>query len=336
MKHIIQYTGPPPWPETGGENLDLPHRLPSCLDSTLTALLSVAYPYVRDTMEFFGFGKKVEPMEEAKKVRFEMHEGRGACSLSDTGLHFQKMRSIFSPSAVWLTYIAHFCTQFWDTTHFHPPPTFPYLVDPPSTQLKRSIGREIRSVERTLIHIEREERKIVKEIQKLAKQGETRRGALTILAKDLVRSRKTREKMVGGKAMLASVQMQIQMQMSTIKVAGCMQKSADVLKTLNALVKIPELSKVCQEMAREMERAGLVEEMVGDAMDSVDVTDEDEVDMEVQKVLEELAFNMMSDAPVEPMKPVQEVGEAVGEEAGMDEEREEMELKKMKERLNAL
>ncbi|TFJ82008.1 hypothetical protein NSK_006676 [Nannochloropsis salina CCMP1776] len=220
-------------------------------------------------MEFFGFGKKVEPLEEAKK-------------------------------------------------------------------LKRSIGREIRSVERTLIHIEREEKKIAKEIQKLAKQGETRRGALTILAKDLVRSRKTREKMVGGKAMLASVQMQIQMQMSTIKVAGCMQKSADVLKTLNALVKIPELSKVCQEMAREMERAGLVEEMVGDAMDSVDITDEDEVDMEVQKVLEELAFNVMSDAPVEPMKPVQEAGEAVGEEAGMDEEREEMELKKMKERLNAL
>jgi len=148
--------------------------------------------------------------------------------------------------------------------------------------------------------------------------------------------------MVGGKAMLSSVQMQIQMQISTIKVAGCMQKSADVLKSLNALVKIPELSRACQEMAREMEKAGLVEELVSDAMDSVDTTDEDEVDLEVQKVLDELTLHTMSAAPQEPTKPAvaaQKEGEAEGEEgakATAEEEREALELKHMKERLNAL
>jgi len=148
--------------------------------------------------------------------------------------------------------------------------------------------------------------------------------------------------MVGGKAMLTSVQMQIQMQISTIKVAGCMQKSADVLKSLNALVKIPELSHVCQEMAREMEKAGLVEELVSDAMDSVDTTDEDEVDLEVQKVLDELTLHTISTAPQEPTKPAvpaQKEGEEEGEEAettAEEEEREALELKHMKERLNAL
>lgn len=78
--------------------------------------------------------------------------------------------------------------------------------------------------------------------------------------------------------------MQIQMQISTIKVAGCMQKSSEVLASMNKLIKIPELSQACQAMAREMEKAGLIEEMVGDAMDSVDNTDEEEVDTEVQKV----------------------------------------------------
>ncbi|KAM3572856.1 hypothetical protein VYU27_005159 [Nannochloropsis oceanica] len=207
---------------------------------------------------------------------------------------------------------------------------------------KRNIGREVRSIDRTLQDIERAEQKIVNEIKKLAKEGDSRRGALTILAKDLVRSRKTREKMVGGKAMLTSVQMQIQMQISTIKVAGCMQKSADVLKSLNALVKIPELSHVCQEMAREMEKAGLVEELVSDAMDSVDTTDEDEVDLEVQKVLDELTLHTISTAPQEPTKaavPAQKEGEEEGEEAettAEEEEREALELKHMKERLNAL
>lgn len=38
-----------------------------------------------------------------------------------------------------------------------------------------------------------------------------------------------------------------------------------------SLVKIPELSQACREMAREMEKAGLIEEVIGDAMDAVDV-----------------------------------------------------------------
>lgn len=39
-----------------------------------------------------------------------------------------------------------------------------------------------------------------------------------------------------------------------------------------SLVKIPELSQACTEMAREMEKAGLIEEIVGDAMDAIDVS----------------------------------------------------------------
>jgi hypothetical protein len=41
---------------------------------------------------------------------------------------------------------------------------------------------------------------------------------------------------------------------ATIKVAGCMQKSAEVLHNMNNLIKIPELSQACREMAREMEK----------------------------------------------------------------------------------
>lgn len=40
----------------------------------------------------------------------------------------------------------------------------------------------------------------------------------------------------------------------------------------HSLVKIPELSQACTEMAREMEKAGLIEEVIDDAMDAVDVS----------------------------------------------------------------
>ena len=52
-----------------------------------------------------------------------------------------------------------------------------------------------------------------------------------------VRSRKAKEKMLTGKVMLSSVQMQIQMQVSTIKVAGCMQKSSEIMKSMNRCVR---------------------------------------------------------------------------------------------------
>jgi charged multivesicular body protein 3 len=205
---------------------------------------------------------------------------------------------------------------------------------------KRNIGREVRTIERSIQDIDREEKKLIKDMQKLAREGDSRRSALTILAKNLVRSRAAKEKMHMAKAQLNSVAMNIQMQISTIKVAGCMQKSAEVLHNMNNLIKIPELSQACREMAREMEKAGLIEELIGDAMDSVDTTDEDEVNVEVERVLAEIAVTVTADAPVnvptrapavaEPAAPVE------AEQAKAEEDREELELKHMKERLNAL
>ena len=40
---------------------------------------------------------------------------------------------------------------------------------------------------------------------------------------------------------------------------------------LYSLVKIPELSATMQAMSREMEKAGLVDEIVGEAFDALDV-----------------------------------------------------------------
>ena len=87
--------------------------------------------------------------------------------------------------------------------------------------------------------------------------------------------------------------MQLQTQAAMVRAAGCMKKSTEVMRCMNKLVKLPEFQKTMMEMQREMERSGLIEEVVGDALDELDGDDvEEETELQVNKVVEELAGDL--------------------------------------------
>jgi charged multivesicular body protein 3 len=110
--------------------------------------------------------------------------------------------------------------------------------------------------------------------------------ALKTLAKSLVHSRRAKERIHESKARMNSCAMQLQQQMgkptifsfpdrflthtfrlATIKITGCMKKSAEVMKNINQLINVPEVSKQMMEMQMEMEKANLIDEMVADTLD---------------------------------------------------------------------
>jgi charged multivesicular body protein 3 len=53
-----------------------------------------------------------------------------------------------------------------------------------------------------------------------------------------------------------------------MKLAGVMQKSSVVMAAMNNLVKLPQLNQIMVSMAREMEKAGLIEEIMDDVLDN--------------------------------------------------------------------
>ena len=59
-----------------------------------------------------------------------------------------------------------------------------------------------------------------------------------------------------------------------------------VMKVVNDLIKVPELNQTMQQMSKEMMKAGLIEETMGEMMDDVFDTDdiEEDADAEVDKV----------------------------------------------------
>eukprot|EP00897_Mesotaenium_endlicherianum_P008650 jgi/Mesen1/7813/ME000413S07070 len=80
---------------------------------------------------------------------------------------------------------------------------------------------------------------------------------------------------------------------TTSKAVGHLQKSAEVMKMVNDLVKAPQVAATMQELSKEL--AKMVGEAVDDALDTDDI--EEETEEEVDRVLTELATETTTAMP---------------------------------------
>ena len=162
----------------------------------------------------------------------------------------------------------------------------------------RSIGKEIRRIDRDINGISRNEKSTTAEIRKLAAQGQV--GSVKILAKELVFMRKTRDRMLSAKTQLNSVSNQLTQQVAVAKLTNAFQSSAEVMKSMNAIVNVPEMHAIMSEMGKEMEKMGLIESIIADGVDEAlgsTLEMEEETELEINKLMEELALDNMISVP---------------------------------------
>ncbi|KAI9013034.1 Charged multivesicular body protein 3 [Gaertneriomyces sp. JEL0708] len=169
----------------------------------------------------------------------------------------------------------------------------------PEEQIKKwrqTVRVQEREIDKNMRAIDAEEMKAKRVLKQAAKRNDT--ASCKILAKEIVRSRKAKDRMYTSKAQLGSLVMCMQHQLATMKIAGTLQKSTDVMKIVNNLVKLPEISATMQEMGAEMMKAGIIEEMMTDAIEMGDEEGiEEEAEDEVNKVLFELTDGLLGEAP---------------------------------------
>ena len=199
----------------------------------------------------------------------------------------------------------------------------------------KKLRKESNQIERQINGIRREEAKVTKSLKDAAKKGD--KDVCLVLAKEVVHARKTVNKLYCAKANINSVQMQMKGQLATIKVAGCLQKSSEVMKTMQQLVKLPEIQKTMMEMSREMMKAGIIEEMLEDTMETVTESEdmEEEAQEEVDKILFELTTGKLGSAP-SAVKETLPTPAPASSEKEKEEESEEDDMEEMKTRLEAL
>lgn len=199
------------------------------------------------------------------------------------------------------------------------------------------IRKEGYQLDRQIRGIQREEEKVKRSLKQAAAKND--RDTCLILAKEIVRARKAINRIYTSKAHLNSVQLQMKNQLATLRVAGSLQKSTEVMQAMQSLVRYPELANIMREMSKEMMKAGIIEEMLDETMDSIEDSEEmeEEVQKEVDKVLWEITEGKLGEAPLPPtgaesvaVKPEKE---AVAEEVS---EEDEEDLKEMQTRLQTL
>jgi len=165
-----------------------------------------------------------------------------------------------------------------------------------------------------------------------AKQANTE---TRIFAKELIRTRKQSARLATSKAQLQSVQMQVNEAFSVRKIEGSIKASTGIMKDVNSLVRLPELTGTMRELSQELVKAGIIEEMVGDSLpdDELLEGEDEEAEMEVDKVLGEVLQGKLGKVEGRKVKekPVQETPEEEEEEG----ESEAM-LDQMRGRLEAL
>jgi len=196
----------------------------------------------------------------------------------------------------------------------------------------KKIRKEGYNLDRQINAIKREEMKVTKSLKEAAKKGD--KDVCHILAKEIINSRRATTRLYTAKANLNSVNLQMKNQLATIKVSGALSSSADVMKSMNALVKLPETQKAMMELSREMMKAGVIEEMLEDTMEGLDGEEEMEeaAQEEVDKIILELTTGKLGEAPA----AVKDTLPAPTINTTEEDEESEGELEEMQSRLEAL
>lgn len=174
--------------------------------------------------------------------------------------------------------------------------------------------------------------------QRNPSQAKQAQKEVRIFARELVRTRKNTDRLITSKAQLSSVQMQVNEAFALRKIEGSIKASVGIMKDVNSLVRLPQLAQTMQELSRELMKAGIIEEMVGDMLPEDDLLeDEEEAEAEVDKVLGEILKDKMEKTGAMPSVPLpaqkQPTPAQLEEE---DEEDTEAMMDQMRNRLEAL
>lgn len=149
---------------------------------------------------------------------------------------------------------------------------------------QRALNKAMRDLDREKARMEQQEKKIIMDIKKMAKEGQM--DAVKIMAKDLVRTRRYVQKFMLMKANIQAVSLKIQTLRSQNAMAQAMKGVTKAMQNMNRRLNLPQIQHILQEFEKQSEIMDMKEEIMNDAIDDAmdDEQDEEETDAVVSQV----------------------------------------------------
>ena len=107
---------------------------------------------------------------------------------------------------------------------------------------ERALKKAIRGLEREKNQLERNQKKLIADIKKNAKAGQM--GAVNIMAKDLVRSKRFVQKMIEMWSHLWGVQQRMNEMKSTHTMTTAMRGASQAMVRMNKQMNMPQIQKI--------------------------------------------------------------------------------------------
>jgi len=189
---------------------------------------------------------------------------------------------------------------------------------------QRALERTQRELDRERQKLEQQEKKLIQDIKKSAKQGQM--GAVNVMAKDLVRTRRYIQKFYQMKTQLQAVSLRMQTVRSNQQMMQSMKGATQLLGSMNRSMNLPGLQRIAMEFEKENDLMDQRQEMMDDAIDDSMENDEEESEEIVNQVLDEIGIDLSQSLQEAPsslgVSAVQEprVAQAIGGGGGSTED----------------
>lgn len=174
----------------------------------------------------------------------------------------------------------------------------------PREQLResqRSIGHNVRDLERELAVLKREEAKLVKEIKDAAAKGNV--AGAKILAKNLVRIRNQQTKLLSAMAGLRGVSVSMQTAVATGTVAQSLGQAGQAMAAVGQTQDLKAVQKTAMQFAKESETMEMKGEMMDGALESAMGDDvEEEMDEVMERVMDEIGVSITTQLKAAPQQ----------------------------------
>ncbi|KAK4337299.1 hypothetical protein RND71_043585 [Anisodus tanguticus] len=157
---------------------------------------------------------------------------------------------------------------------------------------QRTLNKAIRELERERTKMEQQEKKLISDIKKMAKENQL--DSVKIMAKDLVRTRRYIKKFYLMKANIQAVSLKVQTLRSQNAMASAMKGVTKALQSMNRQLNLPQIQKIMQEFEKQTEIMDMKEEMMNDVIDDAmgEEDEEEETEQIVNQVLDEIGVSI--------------------------------------------
>ena len=169
--------------------------------------------------------------------------------------------------------------------------------------VRKELRDSIRQVDREMMSADRLIKSSQRDLEKKIKEGADKQ-VIRMYAKNCVQAQKTKEKHMMNKTKIQNVEYSMNQLITNMKMGKIMGSTTKIMQNINSLANIPEISKTINNVQTQMEKHGIINEMMEDAME--DVGDDDiDIDERTKELIDNIQDKIDQKNPKKKVKVVE-------------------------------